>query len=154
MWLIDIAWDLQKLGITLENKVHIKSFLIQVREICEVINAGTQPIQNLSVMVKHSSDQSERVKWSHFWIEKGLQSVEILIEKCSGNFCVGDTLTMADCCLVPQVYNANRFKVDMNQFPNIDKLACLQCVCNAWFTLELLVRFISCPGIKPFITTF
>ena len=96
--------------------------LMQVREICEVINAGTQPIQNLSVMVKHSSDQSERVKWSHFWIEKGLQSVEILIEKCSGNFCVGDTLTMADCCLVPQVYNANRFKVDMNQFPNINRI--------------------------------
>jgi len=94
----------------------------KVREICEVINAGTQPIQNLSVMVKHSSDQSERVKWSHFWIEKGLQSVEILIEKCSGNFCVGDTLTMADCCLVPQVYNANRFKVDKNQFPNINRI--------------------------------
>ena len=110
------------MGIILENKVHIKLLLIQVREICEVINAGTQPIQNLSVMVKHSSEQSERVKWSHFWIEKGLQSVEILIEKSSGNFCVGDTLTMADCCLVPQVYNANRFKVDMNQFPNINRI--------------------------------
>ena len=119
---IDIAWDLQKLGIILQNIVHIKLLLLQVREICEVINAGTQPIQNLSVMVKHSSEQSERVKWSHFWIEKGLQSVEILIEKCSGNFCVGDTLTMADCCLVPQVYNANRFKVDMNQFPNINRI--------------------------------
>jgi glutathione S-transferase len=54
--------------------------------------------------------------------EKGLKSVEILIEKCGGNFCVGDTLTMADCCLVPQVYNANRFKVDMNQFPNINRI--------------------------------
>ena len=73
-------------------------------------------------MNKHSSEPSERVKWSHFWIEKGLKSVEILLGKCSGNFCVGDDLTMADCCLVPQVYNANRFKVDMNQFPNINRI--------------------------------
>jgi len=94
----------------------------KVREICEVINAGTQPIQNLCVMNKHSSDPSERTKWSNFWIEKGLQSVEILLSKCSGNFCVGDSFTMADCCLVPQVYNANRFKVDMDQFPNINRI--------------------------------
>ena len=84
------------------------NFPFQVREICEVINAGTQPVQNLSVMNKHSSDPSERTKWSHFWIEKGLQSVEILLNKSSGTCCVGDNFSMADCCLVPQVYNANR----------------------------------------------
>ena len=51
--------------------------LFQVREICEVINAGTQPIQNLSVMKKHSEIQEERVAWSHFWINKGLIAVEV-----------------------------------------------------------------------------
>merc|ERR1712020_687439 len=94
----------------------------KVREICEIINAGTQPIQNLSVMNKHSEIQGERVAWSHFWINKGLIAVEVLISKSSGKYCVGDQVTMADCCLVPQVYNANRFKVDMEQFPNINKV--------------------------------
>ena len=94
----------------------------KVREISEVINSGTQPIQNLSVMNKHSSEQAARVEWSRFWIEKGLRSVEQFLTKSSGKFCVGDQVTMADCCLVPQVYNANRFKVDMEQFPNINKV--------------------------------
>ena len=49
---------------------------IQVREICEVINAGTQPMQNSSVMNKHSDIQGERVAWSHFWIDKGLIAVK------------------------------------------------------------------------------
>jgi len=94
----------------------------KVREICEVINAGTQPIQNLSVMNKHSDIQAERVAWSHFWINKGLIAVEVLVSKSGGKYCVGDEITMADCCLIPQVYNANRFKVDMKQFPNINRI--------------------------------
>merc|ERR1739848_432785 len=73
----------------------------KVREISEVINSGTQPIQNLSVMNKHSSEQAARVEWSRFWIEKGLRSVEQFLTKSSGKFCVGDQVTMADCCLVP-----------------------------------------------------
>ncbi len=94
----------------------------KVREICEVINAGTQPMQNLSVMNKHSSDPQEKSAWSHFWIEKGLKTVEILLSRSAGQFCVGNEISMADCCLVPQVYNANRFKVDMEQFPNINRI--------------------------------
>uniref|UniRef100_H2B647 Glutathione S-transferase zeta n=1 Tax=Paracyclopina nana TaxID=565004 RepID=H2B647_PARNA len=99
----------------------------KVREICEVINSGTQPIQNLSVMKKHSSDQAERNEWSRFWIEKGLRGVEAKLEKHSGKYCVGDTITMADCCLIPQVYNANRFAVSMEHFHNINRIvACLE----------------------------
>lgn len=94
----------------------------KTREICEAINAGTQPMQNLKVMNMHSPIQEERVKWSHFWIENGLKAVEVLLSKSCGNYCIGDEITMADCFLVPQVYNANRFKVDMTQFPNINRI--------------------------------
>ena len=45
-----------------------------------------------------------------------------MLLKSSGKYCIGDDITMADCCLIPQVYNANRFKVDMNQFPNITRI--------------------------------
>ena len=51
----------------------------QVREICEVINAGTQPMQNSCVMNKHSEIQEERVAWSQFWVNKGLIAVEVLV---------------------------------------------------------------------------
>lgn len=94
----------------------------KVREISETINAGTQPLQNLSVINKYSSDPEQRKTWSQFWISKGLKVVEELLVKSSGKFCVGDQITMADCCLVPQIYNANRFEVDMSQFPNITRI--------------------------------
>ena len=94
----------------------------KVREISETINAGTQPLQNLSVINRYSSDPEQRKTWSQFWISKGLKVVEELLVKSSGNFCVGDQITMADCCLVPQIYNAKRFEVDMSHFPNITRI--------------------------------
>ena len=73
-------------------------------------------------MNKYSIVQEERNEWNRFWIEKGLHSVEILLLKCSGKYCFGDQITMADCFLIPQIYNAHRFKVDMEQFPSINKV--------------------------------
>ena len=94
----------------------------KVREISEAINAGTQPLQNLSVINKYSADAGERKEWSQYWIGKGLKVVESLLAKSAGDYCVGNQVTMADCCLVPQVYNANRFNVDMSQFPIINRI--------------------------------
>ncbi|XP_023319605.1 maleylacetoacetate isomerase [Eurytemora carolleeae] len=51
----------------------------KVRMICEMINSGIQPIQNLSVLVKHSQDQECRVEWAHYWIEKGFIALEVFI---------------------------------------------------------------------------
>ena len=79
-------------------------------------------MQNSSVMHKHSQVLEERMEWAKFWIAKGLYAVEELLSRYSGKYCVGDSITMADCCLVPQVYNANRFKVDMSIFPNINRI--------------------------------
>ena len=94
----------------------------RVREISEAINAGTQPLQNLSVINKYSADAGARKEWSQFWIEKGLKVVESLLATSAGDYCVGNQISMADCCLVPQVYNANRFGVDMSQFPIINRI--------------------------------
>ena len=57
-----------------------------------------------------------------FLILKQIFFLQVLVSKSGGKYCVGDQITMADCCLVPQVYNANRFKVDMKQFPNINRI--------------------------------
>ena len=49
-------------------------------------------------------------------------ALEKILEKSAGKFCVGNSVTMADACLVPQVYNATRFSVDLSKFPTISRI--------------------------------
>ena len=80
-------------------------------------------MQNSGVLNKYSQIAEQKMAWAKFWIAKGLSAVEELLSNSSGKYCVGDSLTLADCCLVPQVYNANvRFDVDMRNFPNINRI--------------------------------
>lgn len=90
------------------------------RQVSQTIASGIQPIQNLSVL-KYLGDE-RKTEWGHHWINKGFCNLEKILERTSGKYCVGDEITMADLCLVPQVYNANRFKVDMSQFPVISRI--------------------------------
>ncbi|RUS70196.1 hypothetical protein EGW08_022040 [Elysia chlorotica] len=91
----------------------------QVRALSEIVNSGIQPLQNLKVLQKYGDGKEE---WARFHIEKGLIALEQMLEKTAGTYCYGDQVTMADLCLVPQIYNANRFKVDMTQFPIINRV--------------------------------
>lgn len=92
-----------------------------VRAIVELINASIQPIQNLLVLgrVESITSKEERGKWAIFFIQRGLKAVEKVLETSAGKCCHGDQLTFADCFLVPQLYNARRFGVQLEQFPNI-----------------------------------
>ncbi|KAL9646497.1 hypothetical protein ABK040_006556 [Willaertia magna] len=98
----------------------------QVRQIVQIIASDTQPIQNLKVLkkIKQDFNTTEEVKaeWAKYWINAGLKAVEKVLEKTSGKYCVGDQVSMADCCLIPQVYNAKRFNVDMSQYPIISRI--------------------------------
>lgn len=82
----------------------------QVRAICGIIVAGIQPLQNTSVLNKIGvmSGDEEEEKWSQFWITKGFKALEKILATSAGKYCVGDQITLADCCLVPQVFNAHR----------------------------------------------
>lgn len=91
-----------------------------VRQISEVIASGIQPNQNLSILKLVGDDRKKQ--WGHDIIAKGFRSLETLLETSAGKYCVGDEVTMADLCLVPQVYNANRFQVDMSKFPIIARV--------------------------------
>lgn len=88
----------------------------QARCLAELINSGIQPLQNLSVL-KTMGDNT--VSWANSVISKGFDAFEKMVQKSAGKYCVGDDVTIADVCLVPQIYNANRFKVDMSKYPTI-----------------------------------
>ncbi|ORX59779.1 Maleylacetoacetate isomerase [Hesseltinella vesiculosa] len=95
----------------------------QVRAIAQFIACDIHPIQNLSVL-KHvgGDDMDKRVEWANHWIDRGFQALEKTLAGSAGIYCVGDNITLADIFLVPMVYNAKRFKVDMQKFPIINRI--------------------------------
>ena len=58
----------------------------------------------------------------NFYLTKGFRAIESALSETSGKYCVGDEITIADLCLVPQVYSANRFKVDLTDFPHVRRV--------------------------------
>ncbi|TXD39166.1 maleylacetoacetate isomerase [Lujinxingia vulgaris] len=98
------------------NRVH----RAWAREMAEIINAGTQPLQNLAVIQKIKAETDLDAKaWCRDWIERGLTAYELLAERRAGAYSVGDEVSLADICLIPQLYNARRFDVDLEAFPTI-----------------------------------
>lgn len=91
----------------------------KVRGIVDTIVSGIQPLQNLNVLVRVGEGKQE---WAKHWIERGFSSLEEELRSISGTCCFGDTITIADLCLVPQVFNAVRFGVDMTKYPIISRI--------------------------------
>lgn len=91
-----------------------------VRQLAEMINSGIQPIQNLSVLTKISELGADKVLWARHWIQDGLEKLEQQITNQGfHSFLFGETPTIADFCLVPQLYNARRFQCDMTKIPHL-----------------------------------
>ena len=97
-----------------------------VRQRLEVINSSIHPIQNLKVMRKltedFGTDRARNFEWASYWIDRGFVGLEALLDASAGVYSVGDSVTLADVALVPQVYNAHKFGVDMNRFPLIARI--------------------------------
>ena len=98
----------------------------RVRQMAEVINSGIQPIQNLRVMQKLQKDfnleKAQTKVWSADWIKFGFDALEKLVCKHGGQYCFGDAVSFADACLVPQVFNARRFDVELSAYPNLTRI--------------------------------
>lgn len=96
------------------------------RRIAEVINAGIQPVQNLRVL--HYVEKTlgagpeGRQAWAAHWIRLGFEGLEAIVAQSAGTYCVGDAVSIADVCLVPQIYNARRFAVDLTPFPTLARI--------------------------------
>ncbi len=99
------------------------SFLkAHARTLVEIINADTQPVQNLTTLDKYSDDPEKRKEWMKFFISRGLAAYEKLIQPLAGAFSIGNEISMPDLFLIPQVYNAKRNDLDMTPYPLIDKI--------------------------------
>ncbi|MBC7693305.1 MAG: maleylacetoacetate isomerase [Methylotenera sp.] len=94
----------------------------KIRSLSEIINSDTQPLQNLGTQARHSDDKDEQKKWVQYWIRNGLHAYEKLVEETAGKYSVGDELTMADICLVPQCYAAERYFIDVAEYPTITRI--------------------------------
>jgi len=91
----------------------------RVRSLSQTIACEIHPLNNLRVLKYLTGslklDEDTKNTWYHHWVRSGLEAFEKqLHHPSSGRFCHGDQPSMADCVLVPQIFNANRFKVDLN----------------------------------------
>ena len=96
----------------------------RVRALAATIACDIHPLNNTSVLARlraqFGADEHAVNAWYRHWVEAGLKGVEALLrEDATGTFCHGDAPGMADCFLVPQVYNARRFGVDLAPFPRL-----------------------------------
>ncbi|WP_028745057.1 maleylacetoacetate isomerase [Rhizobium mesoamericanum] len=95
----------------------------RVRALSYAIAMDVHPICNLNVVSHVASltgDEGARRDWTIKFVSSGLSALEqMLDEPTRGRFCYGDTPTMADFCLVPQVYNARRWGIEMSAFPRV-----------------------------------
>lgn len=98
-----------------------------VRAMAAIICCDIHPLNNLRVLKALRSDlgaDAETVAaWISRWIVEGFAPLEAMVERHGGAFAYGDSPTIADCCLVPQVFSAERFGVDLAPFPRLSKAA-------------------------------
>lgn len=97
----------------------------RVRALSQLIACDIHPINNLRVLKYLSGElalsDAQKNAWYRHWVALGLAALETQLTRSpqTGLFCHGDTPTMADCCLVPQLYNARRFDCDLAPYPTI-----------------------------------
>jgi maleylacetoacetate isomerase len=94
-----------------------------VLQACEIINSAAQPLINLRVLKKLQTDfkisDGQKADWTKFWIDYGLKAFDQHIKPHAGKYCFADNITAADCFLVPQLFSARRFSVDLAPFPKL-----------------------------------
>lgn len=91
----------------------------KVRALAELINAGIQPLQNLTTTRKVKALGGDDQAWVQGFIASGLAAYEAAIADSHGRYSVGDAVTLADCCLIPQLYSARRFGVSLDPYPRL-----------------------------------
>jgi maleylacetoacetate isomerase len=117
-YLDEVKPDVPLLPSAARDRAHVRGMALLVA--CDI-----HPLNNLRVMkyLEHelALDQAARERWMRHWMEEGFRALETILadDLATGAYCHGEAPTMADACLIPQVYNAKRFNVDMTPYPTI-----------------------------------
>lgn len=99
-----------------------------VRSYAQIIACDIHPLNNLRILQylekELRQDSTAKMAWYKRWIAEGFAALETRLadNPLTGECCVGDKPTLADLCLIPQVYNANRFECDMTPYPTIQRI--------------------------------
>jgi len=97
-----------------------------VLQICELLNSGIQPLQNLKVHKEletaYGFSKDDVSRWTKHWIQSGFANLERLLEKTAGSYCFGGEVTAAECFLIPQCFAARRFGVAIEDYPVIARI--------------------------------
>ena len=104
------------------------------RQIALVVACDIHPLNNLRVLkyLKRTLDQGDeaRNEWYHHWVRGGFTALEKLLDgrDRQGPYCLDGQVTIADACLIPQIYNARRFGIELDDFPSVVKIeqACME----------------------------
>jgi maleylacetoacetate isomerase len=100
----------------------------RIRAIALHVACEIHPLNNLRVLQRlersEDRDKDARDRWYVHWVTQGFDALEAMLARSvhAGRFCHGDAPTMADCCLIPQVYNAERFAVSMERYPTLQRV--------------------------------
>ncbi len=106
----------------------------RVRQLALIVACEVHPLNNLKILnylkKEMGADEATVSRWYQTWVAKGLGAIETLLEAspAGGAFCHGEHPTLADVCLVPQVYNARRFDCDLSGYP---RLLAIDAACTA-----------------------
>lgn len=92
------------------------------RGYAEIVNSGIQPHQNTGPLADVRRLGGDARAWAHKYIAMGLSALEALSARTAGRFLVGDAPSIADVCLVPQLYNARGFGVELEAFPTLRRV--------------------------------
>ena len=100
----------------------------RVRSLAQAIACDIHPIDNLRVLryLLHTVgvEEAQKDAWYKYWIDVGLEALEIAVSRdaATGRFCHGDSPTLADVCLVPQLANARRVDMDLSPYPTLVRI--------------------------------
>lgn len=96
---------------------------MKVRAITLDIACDIHPLNNLRVLQYLTGPlqltEQQKLHWILHWLQQGFQALESRLADQAGHFCFGDSLSWADVCLIPQIYNALRFGLDMSPYPTL-----------------------------------
>ena len=95
----------------------------KVRAMCALIGCDVHPLNNLRVLKAlretFGADQAATDAWAGRWIAAGFDALETLVARQGAGWCFGDSPTLADCYLIPQLYSARRFNVALDRWPRL-----------------------------------